>query len=150
MSKSQETFRKREQEKKKLQKRKEKAQRKEERKANAGNKSFEEMLAYVDENGNVTDTPPDPSKKKAVKESEISLEAGNKGGTGGPSGQQRGRVAFYNASKGYGFIKDEKWGADIFFHSTSANFEVKENDIVTFETQPGPKGQTAVKVQKAG
>lgn len=147
MSKSQETFRKREQEKKKIQKRKEKEQRKEERKANAGSKSFEEMLAYVDENGNVTDTPPDPSKKRVIKESEISLEAGNKGG--GSAGLQKGRVAFYDSAKGYGFIKDEKWGADIFFHNTSVNFEIKENDVVTFETQPGPKGQVAVNVQKA-
>jgi hypothetical protein len=64
MARSQETFNKKEAEKRKAQKRKEKEQRKEERKANAKEgKSLEEMMAYVDEDGNITSTPPDPTKK---------------------------------------------------------------------------------------
>ncbi|MFN9581156.1 MAG: cold shock domain-containing protein, partial [Bacteroidota bacterium] len=65
MSKSQETFSKKEKEKKRLKKRQDKAQKKEERKANSlKGKSLEDMMAYVDENGNITTTMPDPKKKK--------------------------------------------------------------------------------------
>ena len=65
MGRSQETFGKKEKEKKKAQKRKLKAAKKEERKANnLKGASLEEMYTYVDENGQLTDTPPDPTKKK--------------------------------------------------------------------------------------
>ena len=68
MARSKETFGKKEREKKRLKKRKEKQQRKEERKAQAAlNKEngvgFDDMIAYVDEFGNLTDTPPDPKNK---------------------------------------------------------------------------------------
>ena len=54
MAKSQETYNKKEKEKKKLEKRKEKEQRKEERKAQSKEGgSWEDMIAYVDENGNI-------------------------------------------------------------------------------------------------
>ena len=68
---------KKEAEKKKAQKRKEKEQRKEERKANNAKTgtSLEDMMAYVDENGNITSTPPDPTKKKVIKEEDILLGA---------------------------------------------------------------------------
>ena len=56
MAKSQETWSKKEKEDKKKKKKKEKEQKKEERKANKGTKSFEDMIAYIDENGNFTVT----------------------------------------------------------------------------------------------
>jgi len=62
MGKSQETFSKKEKEKKRLKKRKEKLARREERKANP-KKTFEESIAYIDEHGNFSDTPPDATKK---------------------------------------------------------------------------------------
>jgi len=58
MAKSQQTFNKKEREKKKQKKRKEKLERREQRKAEkalAPKKTFEEMLSYVDENGNIVD-----------------------------------------------------------------------------------------------
>ena len=68
MSKSQETWNKKEAEKKRAKKKQDKEQKKEERKANAGgSSSFEDMLAYVDEYGNITSTPPDPLKKDCYK-----------------------------------------------------------------------------------
>ena len=48
-------------EKKKQQKREEKQKRKQER-ANAGTRSFDDMIAYVDENGMLHSTPPEKSK----------------------------------------------------------------------------------------
>jgi hypothetical protein len=59
------SFNKKELEKKKVQKKKDKLKRKNERKA-VGSKSFDEMIAYVDENGVITDTPPESDKKTAV------------------------------------------------------------------------------------
>ena len=63
MARSQETFNKKEKEKKRLKKRQEKQLKKEERKANSKGGGLENMLAYVDENGHITDTPPDRTKK---------------------------------------------------------------------------------------
>ncbi len=61
MSKSQETWNKKEREKKKQKSRQDKQERKQERKENAKEgKSFDDMLAYIDENGNLSATPPDP------------------------------------------------------------------------------------------
>jgi S-adenosylmethionine hydrolase len=66
MAKSQETWNKKELEKKRKKKQEEKAQRKEERKSSASSGDLDSMLAYVDEYGNITSTPPDPNKKKTV------------------------------------------------------------------------------------
>ncbi len=151
MGRSQETFNKRENEKRKRQKRQEKEQRREERKANAkAGKSLEDMMAYVDEFGNITTTPPDPTKKKAtVKEEDIVIGSRNTGGTTPPS-LRTGRVTFFNSSKGYGFIKDAMSGESVFFHTKELTFPVKESDFVAFETQSGPRGLSAVNVRKAG
>ena len=60
------TFNKREKEKKRLQKHEEKKVRKEERKANSSGGGLDSMMAYVDENGVITSTPPDPTKRKVI------------------------------------------------------------------------------------
>ena len=73
LAKSKATFNKRDKEKKRQQKQEEKKIRKEERKANAPGGGFESMLAYVDENGMITNTPPDPTKRKEVDIEEIEL-----------------------------------------------------------------------------
>jgi hypothetical protein len=60
MAKSKETFLKREKEKKRIKQRQEKQEKMEERKANGDKpKSLEDMLAYIDEDGNISSTPPD-------------------------------------------------------------------------------------------
>jgi len=64
MAKSQETFNKKEKEKKRLKKRQDKLKKKEERISNKGDGGFESMIAYVDEDGMITDTPPDETKRK--------------------------------------------------------------------------------------
>jgi cold shock CspA family protein len=143
-----ETFSKKEKEKKKQQKRKEKEQRKAERKANAkAGQSLEDQLAYVDENGNISATPPDPLKKKVIKESEIVLGSRNMEGMT-VNVIRKGRVTYFNTSKGYGFIKDLQTQESIFVHSNSLTFVIKENDMVSFETESGFKGLNAVQVKK--
>jgi cold shock CspA family protein len=147
MAKSSDTFNKRENEKKRLQKKQEKEQRKEERKANKESKSFEDMIAYVDENGNFSSTPPDLSKKKAVSENDIDLSSKNKGG-GSRQDIRQGTVKFFEKDKGYGFIKDSQSQEEFFFHYSSANFQIAQSQTVSFEVEQGPKGLNAVRINK--
>lgn len=149
MAKSSDTFNKREKEKKRLQKRQDKEQRKEERKANKDSKSFEDMIAYVDENGNFSSTPPDTTKKRAVKESDIDLTSRNKGGIVRPGQDVRqGTVKFFEKDKGYGFIKDSQTQEEYFFHYSAANFPIAQSQTVSFELEAGPKGLNAVRINK--
>jgi hypothetical protein len=63
MSRSQQRHQKREKEKQRIQHRQEKAEKMQERKANAQKgKNLDDMLAFLDENGNLTTTPPDAIK----------------------------------------------------------------------------------------
>src|ERR1043165_2181726 len=100
-----ETFNKREKEKNRIQKQKDKEQRRAERKSNKEHKSFEDMIAYVDENGNLSSTPPDAARKKIIRESDINLASPNKGGSN-VSAARQGIVKFFEKDKGYGFIKE--------------------------------------------
>ncbi len=150
MGRPQETFNKKELEKKRIQKRKEKLQRMEDRKANAQKgASLEDMMAYVDENGNITSTPPDPTKKKTIKLEDVVLGSRNLESAGSASAVRSGRVAFFNTTKGFGFIKDTDSGESIFVHSNGLIDPIKENDPVTFETEKGFKGPNAIKVRLA-
>ncbi len=147
MSKSQETYSKKEKEKKKQQKRKEKDEKREERKANSKKgKSFEDMIAYVDENGQLSSTPPDPNKRKVLNLEDIQLGARIEQAPEPMEILRKGKITFYNTEKGYGFIKDERSQESVFFHVNGLNGPVKESDKVTFETEMGQKGMVAIKV----
>ncbi|MEJ7642971.1 MAG: cold shock domain-containing protein [Chryseolinea sp.] len=147
MARPQETFNKKELEKKKLQKRKEKEQRKEDRKAHAKEgQSLEDMMAYVDENGNISTVPPDPTKKRDIRQEDIVTGSRNFESAGSAAIRQ-GKVLFFNTSKGYGFIKDVQSGESIFVHTNGLLTPVSENDLVSFETMKGGKGLNAVKVR---
>lgn len=142
------TFSKKEKEKKKQQKKKEKEERKAERKANSKpGQSLEDMMAYVDENGNISSKPPDVTKKRVINENDIVIGSRNIEGLFVPE-LRKGRVTFFNDAKGYGFIKDLKTQESIFVHATSLTITLKENDMVTFETENGFKGLNAVQVKK--
>ena len=148
MAKSKETFSKKETEKKKEKKRKEKEQRKEERKANAKEgKSFEDMIAYVDENGNFSSTPPDPTKRKAVKLEDIEIGVPKQTALKPADLIRKGIVTFFNDSKGYGFIKDLETQDSIFVHINALIDPIKENNKVSFEVEMGQKGPNAVRVK---
>lgn len=62
---------------------------------------------------------------------------------------QEGTVKFFNETKGFGFIKPNDGGQDIFVHSTGLIDEIQENDQVTYETERGKKGINAVNVKIA-
>jgi len=147
MAKSQDTFNKKEKEKKRLKKRQDKNLKREDRKSNSTGGDLENMLAYVDENGNLTDTPPDPSKKRKVIASSIEISV--------PRREEeeidpvhKGRIEFFNDSKGYGFIKELETQEKYFVHVNGLLQEVKEGDVVTFELERGLKGLNAIQVKK--
>lgn len=146
MGRSQETFGKKEREKKKIKKRKEKEEAKLARKEE-GKSSFDDMIAYVDENGMITDTPPDPTVKKViVKAEDIVLGIPQKDDSE-VDPIRKGIVSFFNHDKGYGFIKDTDSQDSMFVHINNVLEEVNEGNKVTFEVQPGLKGPEATKVQ---
>jgi cold shock CspA family protein len=147
MAKSQETFNKKEKEKKRLKKKQDKEQKKEERKANTDKgKSFEDMLAYVDHNGNITSTPPDLTKKVEIKTEDIVIGVARQELADPADNIRKGTITFFNQEKGYGFIKDQANQESIFVHINGLVQPVKENDKVSFETEMGMKGLNAVKV----
>jgi CspA family cold shock protein len=61
----------------------------------------------------------------------------------------KGTVKFFNESKGFGFIKDENSDKEYFVHSSGLKETISENDIVTFDLEPGKKGLNAVNVKLA-
>lgn len=65
----------------------------------------------------------------------------------------RGRVKWFNDTKGFGFIQQES-GEDVFVHYTAITGDgfktLKEGEEVEFEITQGPKGPQASNVVKAG
>jgi cold shock CspA family protein len=143
------TFEKREKEKKRLQKQNEKKRRKEERKANAPGGGLDSMMAYVDENGRITSTPPDPTKAKvAIDASTIEVGVPKRVEVE-VAAERVGRVDFFDDAKGFGFIKEDGTQERFFVHRTGLLDEVTEGAKVTFELERGQKGMNAVRVKKA-
>ncbi len=147
MAKSQETFSKKEKEKKRLKKRQDKQQKLEERRTNSPGGGLDNMMAYVDEDGNISDTPPNPIRKKKIDAESIEI--------GVPrrveeeiEALRKGRIDFFNDAKGFGFIKELVTQERYFVHANGLVSQVQEGDIVTFELERGMKGMNAIKVTK--
>jgi len=149
MGKSQETFGKKEREKKRLKKKQDKKVKAAERRANAtANGDLETMMAYIDENGNIVDEPPDPTKKKVGKAEDIEIGIPKRDAAEEPA-EKIGIIEFFNTDKGYGFIKDTNSKEKYFFHIKGVlDDEVKEGNRVNFELEKGLKGMNAVNVMK--
>lgn len=58
---------------------------------------------------------------------------------------QQGTVKFFNAEKGYGFIKPDDGGRDIFVHVTAVERaglrSLTEGQRITFDIEPDKKGK---------
>ena len=150
MAKSQQSFGKKEREKKRLKKKQDKLKLKEERKANSGKGgNWEDMIAYVDEFGNLTDTPPDPTlKKKKIDASSIVLGIPKKVEVY-VDPIKKGKIDFFNDSKGFGFIRELDTQEKYFVHVNGMIDRLDEGDKCTFELEQGMKGLNAVRVKKA-
>ncbi|WP_299205956.1 cold-shock protein [Brumimicrobium sp.] len=149
MGRSQESFSKREKEKKKAKKKKEKQLKREQRQEdNVQGGSLDDMIAYVDEFGNLTDTPPEEQEREEIEAEDIVIGVPKKEDSGEPD-VNVGTVAFYDSSKGFGFINDNNSGEKYFFHVNNVTFDIQENDKVTFDIVRGRKGMDAVNVALA-
>ena len=61
----------------------------------------------------------------------------------------KGTVKFFNATKGFGFIKDVETSKEYFVHSSGLKDKIQDNDHVTFDLEQGKKGLNAVNVKLA-
>lgn len=147
MARPQETFNKKEQEKLRAKKKKEKLEKKEARKANP-KLSGEDIYVYVDENGHLTNTPPDPSKKIIVDVESIEINVSRRTESDEIPTERRGTIDFFNDSKGFGFIKEVETGEKYFVHISGLIDDVKEGNLVTYDLERGAKGMNAVNVKK--
>jgi len=148
MGRSQETFGKKDREKKRAQKRKVKEKKKEERKDNnLKGEGLDSMITYVDEYGLPTDTPPDPTKKIKIDASTIEIGVAKRVEEE-VDPIKKGKVSFFNSSKGYGFINETDTQEKYFYHINGTLEDVDEGDKVVFELERGPKGWNAVRVKK--
>ena len=139
------TVGKRENEKKRLAKREEKLKKKESKKLSGKANSFEDMIAYVDENGMITSTPPtEDIKKEEINPDEIIIATPKKEEE--EPAILRGRVEFFNEARGFGFIKDLNGVEKYFFHVNNVVGNIVENNIVTFDLERGTKGMNAVNI----
>lgn len=136
MSQSQQTFRKKEIAKKKLQKRKEKEEKRAQRQeSNDKGKSLEEMFAYVDENGNISDTP--PVKKYEFKEEDLVR----------PEEEYAyGKVSFYNEAGQYGFIRDNETRENVYFNFKILGFVLHQDQKVKFKSISSRQGLQVTEV----
>ena len=143
-----ETWNKKEREKKRQQSKKDKAEKKQERKENTkdGN-NLDSMIAYLDENGNLSSTPPDPRKKINIKVEDIEIGVPKHEPLSAEDLIRTGVITFFNNDKGYGFIKDIETQESVFVHINALSEPVKEQNKVTFEVEMGPKGANAINVK---
>ncbi len=147
MGRSQETFNKKEVRNKKEKKRKEKEKKRLARKEGEKKSSLDDMLAYVDENGVITSTPPDVDKRRETKLEDIQISVPKLDPSLRDDPVRKGTVSFFNESKGYGFIRDLETKESVFVHVNNVLEDIKEGNLVTFEVEMGQKGPTAVQVK---
>lgn len=147
MGRSQESFNKKNVRNRKEKKRKEKEQKRIARKEGDKSSSLDDMIAYVDEHGRITDTPPDPEEKEEINAEDIELGVPAKSDID-EDPVRKGVVSFFNDSKGYGFIKDLETKENFFVHINNTEDEIKEGNLVTFEIGAGQKGPAAMRVKK--
>ena len=149
MAKSQQTFSKSEKEKKRLKKKLDKKKKMDARKADREENGTEGIqFAYVDHNGNLTDTPPDPDLKIEVELEDIAVSVPKKEDLPQEDPVRKGKVSFFDSSKGFGFIIDSMNNENYFTHVSGLIDTIIENDKVSFELERGMRGMNAVKVTK--
>lgn len=146
MGRSQETFNKKEVRTRKEKKRKDKEKKRLARRENEKN-SLDDMIAYVDENGNISSTPPNPDKKEDIDPDNIQIQTPKSGDVGKDDILRTGVLTYFDESKGYGFIKDDLTDDKIFVHISNFIDDIKQGDKITFENELGHKGIVAVNVK---
>ncbi len=147
MGRSQESFNKKEVRNKKEKKRKEKEKKRLAKKDGEKSGALDDMIAYVDENGMITSTPPDPLKKTEINLDDIQIAVPKSADTGKDDFVRQGTVTHFNESKGFGFIRDQVTKESVFVHVSGLLEPIIEGNLVSFEAGMGPKGPIALKVK---
>ena len=138
------SYNKKEREKKRRKRKQDKEEKKQQRKLE-GKK--EEEFMYLDENGNLTSTPPDPTKRSKTNIEDIEVSIPKRDPSEKSSFTKDGVVKFFNSEKGYGFIAEKESGESFFVHVENLQEEIKENDAVSFDVGKGPRGPVAINVK---
>ncbi|MEZ4887745.1 MAG: cold shock domain-containing protein [Chitinophagales bacterium] len=138
------SYNKKDREKKRRKRKQEKAEKMQQRKEE-GSKEVE--YVYVDEFGNLTSTPPDPSRRRVIRAEDIEVSTPKREAEDPMEIIRFGIVKFFNDEKGYGFITDRDTQDSLFVHIENVTGEIGTNDKVTFEIANGPKGPVAVEVK---
>jgi CspA family cold shock protein len=64
----------------------------------------------------------------------------------------RGKVKWFNDSKGYGFIESQEGGKDLFVHFSAIQMDgfrtLAEGQVVEFEVSSGERGEFAANVMR--
>ena len=65
----------------------------------------------------------------------------------------KGKVKWFNGTKGYGFIEREDKEKDVFVHTSAVRDAgmngLEEGQEVTFDVEDGPKGPNATNIKSA-
>ena len=148
------TYSKRDNEKKKQEKRVEKQKKKESRKLNDKPAGFDDMIAYVDENGRISSTPPSERNSETPTRPIREYDRSNDNGendqrkNGNKLTELIGSVEYVTAEKGYGFIKETAQVDKYFFHVSGLLEAVQVGDAVVYDLERGKKGYSAVRIRK--
>lgn len=59
----------------------------------------------------------------------------------------QGTVKFFNKTKGYGFITEDRSGQEYFVHTTGLKDDISQGDKVSFDLKDGKKGKNCVNVK---
>ncbi len=147
MGRSQQSYIKREKEKKRLKKREEKQKKKEARRAEAKEKNEGIPFAYVDKYGQLSDSPAEHNKEdEEIAASDIIIGIPKKEKSVDDDTVKKGKVAFFDHKKGFGFIIDSTTQEKYFCHVSGLKEEISEGDTVTFDLEKGQRGFNAINV----
>lgn len=147
MGRSQETNKKKEVRKNKEKKKKDKEKKKQARKSEKKENTFDDMIAYVNEDGSISSTPPDENDKEEISAEDIDISIPKKETPDEEDLIRKGTVVFFDDNKGYGFIRELANGHSIFVHVNGLIDDIKEGNLVTYDVEQGKKGLNAVNVK---
>jgi cold shock CspA family protein len=105
------------------------------------------MIAYVDEFGMISSTPPDVDRRKHTKLEDIEISIPKRDSSQKSDPIRKGIVTYFNDSKGFGFIRDLESQDSVFAHINNFQEEIQQDNVVSFEVENGPRGPAAVNVR---
>jgi len=145
MGRSQETSNKKEVRSKQDKKRKDKEKKRIFKKENDNGGGS--MIAYVDEFGMISSTPPDFDRRKNTNAEDIEISIPKRDASQKSNPIRKGILTFFNDSKGFGFIRDLETQDSVFVHVNNFQEQIQQDNVVSFEVENGQRGPAAVNVR---